>query len=130
MMTRFVPHGPEIEIARELSETKPAYIITAVNEDHQGWIGFEDLLAKEYEENKIAGITAFHLYERKGLIKKTAPKPKLQPKSRPLRRAPSPQLRPRKSPATRWFGYRLAWKTVAPRVNQSAGWLQGWFGTR
>lgn len=115
MMTRFVPHGPEIGIARELTDTKPAYIITAVNEDHKGWTGFEDLLAKEYEEQTIAGITAFHLYQRKGLVKKPPPTPKLRPRPR----GPSD-----------WFGHRLAWKNVVPLMNQSAGWLHGWFGLR
>lgn len=65
-MTRFVPLGPHVEIGRQLARGKPAFIVTANNEDYTGFTQLEELLSKDYEPVQLGNITAFRCYRRKG----------------------------------------------------------------
>ena len=65
VMTRYVPGGPDKEIGRQLAVGKPAYIVSANNEDYTGFTALEDLLRDRYEPVPMSNVRAFRIWRLK-----------------------------------------------------------------
>ncbi|MBK8482138.1 MAG: glycosyltransferase family 39 protein [Proteobacteria bacterium] len=63
-MTRFVPRGPWRELAAELKQTLPPFIVTANNESYAGFTPFESLLRQSYRPLSGAGLSGFVVWVR------------------------------------------------------------------
>lgn len=62
--TKFIAAGPHQEIVDELMAGRPAFIVTAKNEDYSGWTALRGLLKSEYELVPSLRLRGFKVWRR------------------------------------------------------------------